>query len=136
MESRDPRQQELSAFLRAAARTTFAWGACDCALLMADWCRAARGVDPAAPLRGRYRTALGAARHVCRHGGFEALGRSLMAESGFAVTVAPEPGDVGLVRHPGVGPAFAIRCALGWALKAPNGVAVDAYPCLVAWRLR
>lgn len=102
---------------------------------MADWCRTVRGVDPAASLRGRYGTARGALRHVRRLGGFEAMGRALMAGCGLATTPAPRPGDVGLVRHPRVGPVFAIRCALGWAVKSPEGVAVDDFPVLVAWRL-
>jgi hypothetical protein len=134
LESRDPgKEQHLSAFLRAGARSTFVWGEIDCSLFMADWCRAMRGVDPAASLRGRYRTALGAMRHVRRLGGFEAMARSLMAGCGFTTTEAPQPGDVGLVTHPVVGPVFAIRCALGWAVKSPEGVAVDEYPVAVAW---
>ena len=60
----------MSAFLRAGAGATFVWGEIDCSLFMADWCRKTRGVDPAASLRGRYRTALGAMRHVRRLGGF------------------------------------------------------------------
>ncbi len=124
---------ELSAFLRAMARASFVWGACDCSLVFADWCRARRGVDPAVTLRGRYATARGAARHVRRLGGFEAMARGLMAGSGFATTESPRPGDVGLVRHPVVGPVFAIRCALGWAVKSPDGVAIDAYPTVLAW---
>ncbi len=42
-----------------------------------------------------------------------------MAESGFATTESPRTGDVGLVAHPRVGPACAIRCPLGWAVKSP-----------------
>ncbi|WP_245450679.1 DUF6950 family protein [Methylobacterium brachiatum] len=114
-------------------RASFVWGVCDCSLAMADWCRAVRGVDPAATLRGRYTTALGAMRHVRRLGGFEVMARSLMAGCGFVTTEAPRIGDVGLVRHPVVGPVFAIRCALGWAVKSPEGVAVGDYPALAAW---
>lgn len=134
MEPRDPRQ-ELSAYLRAMARADFAWGRCDCALTMADWCRRVRGVDPAARLRGRYRSAGGALRTVHRRGGFEAVVRALMADAGFVTTDAPRPGDVGLVDHPAVGPACAIRCALGWAVKSPAGVALGAFPTLAAWRV-
>lgn len=133
MESGDPRGRDLSAFLRAMGRATFAWGSCDCSLVAADWCRVRRGVDPAASLRGRYSTALGAMRHVRRLGGFEAMARGLMANAGFATTSAPGVGDIGLVEHPVVGPVFAIRCALGWAVKSPEGVAVGLYPATVAW---
>lgn len=136
MESRDPGKHEhLNAFLRAGARATFVWGEIDCSLFMADWCRKMRGVDPAASLRGRYRTALGAMRHVRRLGGFEAMARKLMAGCGFVTTDAPRPGDVGLVEHPVVGPVFAIRCTLGWTVKSPEGIAVDDHPAIVAWRV-
>ena len=134
MESRDP-GQELSAFLRAMARADFAWGRCDCAITMADWCRRACGIDPAAPLRGHYRTARGALRTVRRRGGFEAVVRTLMAEAGFAATDAPRPGDVGLIEHPVAGPACAIRCALGWAVKSPAGLALGDFPTRAAWRV-
>lgn len=134
MEPRDPSGQ-LNAYLRAMARADFAWGACDCALTMADWCRRVRGIDPAAPLRGRYSTARGALRTVRRRGGFEAVVRALMADAGFATTDAPRPGDVGLVEHPVAGPACAIRCALGWAVKSHAGVAVGGFPALAAWRV-
>lgn len=134
MESRNRDQHnDLIAFLRAGARATFVWGECDCSLFMADWCRKVRGVDPAASLRGRYSTAAGAMRHVQRLGGFETMARTLMAAHGFVSTDAPRVGDVGLVAHPHVGPVFAIRCALGWAVKSPEGVAVDDYPTLAAW---
>jgi len=133
LESRDPRERDLSAFLRAGAGATFVWGEIDCSLFMADWCRKVRGVDPAASLRGRYRTALGAMRHVRRLGGFEAMARKLMAGCGFATTNAPRPGDVGLVKHPVVGPVFAVRCRIGWAVKSPEGIAVAQFPTVVAW---
>lgn len=123
----------LAGYLRAGARRPFAWGRCDCSLWMADWVRLRRGIDPAAPLRGRYRTARGAARHIRRMGGAEAMARTLAAEAGLAVTAAPAVGDIGLVRHPLAGPCFAIRCALGWALKAPAGIAVADCPVIVAW---
>ncbi len=123
----------MSAFLRAGARATFVWGEIDCSIFAADWCRKMRGVDPAASLRGRYRTAIGAMRHVRRLGGFEAMARSLMAGCGFIATDRPDLGDVGLVKHPVVGPVFAIRCAIGWAVKSPEGVAVGDYPTVVVW---
>lgn len=123
----------LSDYLRAAAGTPFVWGRADCSLFMADWVRACRGIDPAAPLRGRYRTARGAARHVRRHGGMEAMGRALAEAAGLAVTAAPGPGDIGLVRDPLAGPVFAIRSSIGWVMRGPRGLACGAYPVIVAW---
>lgn len=129
----EPRDRDMIAYLREAARRPFAWGRSDCSLFMADWVLRASGVDPAAPLRGRYRTALGAARHVRRRGGMEAMGRALAEAAGLPVTSAPRPGDIGLVRDPLAGPLFAIRTAIGWAAKAPRGIAVGMFPVIVAW---
>jgi len=61
--------------------------------------------------------------------------RALMAESGFATTESPRTGDVGLVAHPRVGPACAIRCPLGWAVKSPAHLALGPWPARVAWRV-
>ncbi|GJE38550.1 DUF6950 family protein [Methylobacterium persicinum] len=125
----------MIAYLRQAAREPFAWGVSDCALFMADWVRVARGVDPAASLRGRYRCHLGAARHIRRRGGMEAMGRDLAAQAGLPETTAPGPGDIGLVRDPLAGPVFAIRTRIGWAAKGPGGLALGAFPVIVAWRI-
>ena len=125
----------MSAYLRRAAREPFAWGQSDCALFIADWVRIARGLDPAAPLRGQYRCHLGAARHIRRYGGIEAMGRALAAQAGLPETAAPRPGDIGLVRDPLAGPLFAIRAASGWAAKSPRGIALAAFPVIVAWRV-
>lgn len=129
----EPRDREMTEFLREAARQPFAWGQADCSLFMADWVRYVRGIDPAAPLRGRYRTAIGAARHIRRLGGIEAMGRALARSAGLAVTEEPKPGDIGLVRDPVAGPLFAIRTRLGWVGKAPAGLALGSFPVIVAW---
>ncbi|WP_342163082.1 DUF6950 family protein [Methylobacterium sp. SD21] len=123
----------MIAFLRQAAREPFVWGVSDCALFMADWVRIARGMDPAASLRGRYRCHLGAARHIRRLGGIEAMGRALAAQAGLAETNDPRAGDIGLVSDPLAGPLFAVRTAIGWAAKGPRGIALGAFPAIVAW---
>ena len=124
---------DLAADLRRAAGEPFAWGSSDCALFMSGWVLARRGVDPAASLRGRYRCHLGAARHIRRLGGMETMGRRLALAAGLPVTMDPRPGDIGLVRDPAAGPLFAIRTALGWAAKGPTGIALGAFPVIVAW---
>lgn len=45
----------------------FRWGRNDCCLFAADWIVLLHGVDPAARLRGRYQSALSAARLVRDH---------------------------------------------------------------------
>ncbi len=51
----------------------------------------------------------------------------------LSITADPQPGDIGLVRDPVAGPLFAIRTALGWAAKGPTGIALGAFPVIVAW---
>ncbi len=122
-------------YLRAAAGQPFVWGALDCSLFMAGWVLARSGVDPAAPLRGRYATERGALRLARRLGGMEAVARQQMAVAGFATTCEPVPGDVGLVVHPLGGPTCAILTDHGWAVKSPTGIAADRFPTIVAWSL-
>lgn len=133
----EPRSSDVSPvlvrYLREAAGRPFAWGSLDCSLFMAGWVLARTGIDPAAPLRGRYATERGALRHVRRLGGFEAMGRLLMAAAGFATTLEPVPGDVGLIEHPRGGPTFAILTDLGWVAKSPGGVAAGRFCVIVAW---
>lgn len=46
--------RELNVFLRARARTPFAWGTHDCCIFPADAIRAFTGVDIAVDFRGKY----------------------------------------------------------------------------------
>lgn len=126
----------LGAFLEEAARKPFAWGRHDCMLLIADWVRLQTERDPAAPWRGRYRTALGAKRIINRAGGELAL-----LESGLDLerTTDPLGGDVGLVRGltpKGEALCGAIRLGSRWAcLWQGRGVLVGPADCLAAWRV-
>lgn len=52
----------LGAHIKAAARRPFSWGEFDCCTFACDGIMAMTGVDPMADLRGRYTTAIGAAR--------------------------------------------------------------------------
>ncbi len=58
--------ERLSGALDERRNRPFAWGRNDCALLACGLVDAATGVDYAAPFRGRYRTATGAARALRR----------------------------------------------------------------------
>lgn len=129
------KRADLARYLRDGASLPFVWGERDCCLWACEWVRARRGVDPSAPLRGRYSTGAGALRHVDRGGGLEALVRRRFAAAGLSETAAPEPGDVGVIEAAatGMGLALAIRTANGWAAKSPAGVTVAAFPCRVAW---
>ncbi len=58
--------ERLHAAVAARRGQPFQWGENDCALFACDLVEAATGVDYAAPFRGRYRTAAGAARALKR----------------------------------------------------------------------
>lgn len=127
-----PQVSGLAAFLRAGGARPFAWGVQDCCLWAADWVLAATGRDPAAGWRGRYLTALGAARLVTRRGGFEAHVAACLADVGLAETSDPGPGDVGIVELTN-GPTFAVRASGCWAAKSECGVVLADAPYLRAW---
>jgi hypothetical protein len=122
----------LSTFLRQGGAHPFVWGELDCCLWPSDWVRLRRGIDPAASLRGRYRTALGARRHIARAGGWEALTRRLAEQAGLSETDTPNAGDIGLVESE-QGPMLAIRTATGWACKGLRSIVVAPFKPIVAW---
>lgn len=54
-------------FVQDRQSLPFVWGGQDCCLFGADWVRELHGIDLAGDLRGKYKTALGAAR-IIGHG--------------------------------------------------------------------
>ena len=61
-------EQRLADYLGAASEMPHEYGQLDCALHGANAALAITGVDHGRPFRGRYRTALGAARMLRRYG--------------------------------------------------------------------
>lgn len=88
----------MDAFLEAATERVLDWGAWDCLLTPSDWVVISGHGDPAAEWRGRYGTALGAARIVSGAGGLEALATASAAHVGLQPTSSPRLGDIGLMR--------------------------------------
>lgn len=85
----------LHALLAQRQAQPFAWGVRDCALFAADAVQAVTGEDPAADLRGTYRTCAQAVRMLRRAGGLRG-----MAERRLGPAVAPQharTGDVVLL---------------------------------------
>ena len=66
MRRREDWPGRLDEVVRGALGRPFAWGQHDCALFACDACHAMTGVDPAAAVRGKYKTAKGAARAIKR----------------------------------------------------------------------
>ena len=63
----------LAAFIEERRDVPFTWGKADCCLFAADWVRLATDLDPAADLRGKYNSALGALRIIEDHDGLATL---------------------------------------------------------------
>jgi hypothetical protein len=128
----------LADFLAESARTPFAYGRRDCGLWMADWVKAVRGVDPAAHLRGRYRTELGCARLLRRRGGLVEVARACFESVGLVATEKPLAGDVGVIRvmtAKGEGMAGAICTGPRWAVLALGGLISAPATHVAAWRV-
>jgi len=126
--------ERLAALFAASAARPFEWGRFDCCLFAADAVQAVTGHDPAADLRGRYRSKLGAARVLGRFGGVAGVAA---ARAGLEVPPAmAQPGDVGLSHHQPGQPALAVWGGSAWhAVGAGAGlVVVPASAVVRAWR--
>lgn len=91
----------LERAMAAAVGTAMVWGRDDCALFHGGVELAARGYDPCAAFRGRYKTQRGA-RRVLGRGGLPAAMRSAARRHGWR-RVAPGKariGDLGLMALP------------------------------------
>lgn len=117
-------EQCLADYLGGMRGAVFSWGQCDCALFAAGAVAAMTGTDPAAGVRGRYKSSRGAARVLHRDGaasladwvgarfqpigtGFARRGDLVMAGGSLgiclgreAVFVGAEDAREGLVRLP------------------------------------
>ena len=77
----------LAQFIEQRRHVPFGWGTNDCCLFGADWVLRATSKDLAADLRGRYGSALGAARILGRCGGV----RSLIKNRGEQIGIQSVP---------------------------------------------
>jgi hypothetical protein len=94
----------LAEFIDDRRDVPFAWGKADCCLFAADWVRLATDLDPAADLRGKYNSGLGARRIIKRSGGLDVMVARALLPLGFrevALSLAGR-GDI-IVRDSGDG---------------------------------
>lgn len=61
-------EQALADYLDGKREAAFAWGVCDCAMFAAGAIKAMTGVDPAADIRGKYKSQAGAGRAIKQRG--------------------------------------------------------------------
>lgn len=129
---------DLHQFLQAGIDLPFAWGESDCALWVCDWIKQRRGVDPVAGLRGRYRTRLGCARLLARHGGLLDGASALFVKAGLHTVNGfdARDGDVGYLDTQN-GTLGILVGHERWACKETTGglLMTAAYPVLRIWRV-
>lgn len=137
------RAERLAAFLDAVALRPLVWGVDDCLTgFLAEWVRLERGVDPAAPWRGRLRGQIGCALAVNRAGGLVPfVERALCAVGVEQVDLAkqaPVLGDIGVVKaltEEGVQNLGAICVGAQWAVRSAGGMFFCPATPLAAWRV-
>lgn len=131
----------LAAWLDQAVDTPWAWGSHDCTIWPANWVRACGSPDPAEAWRGRYRTAIGAARLVNAAGGMAELFTAGAAAARLHRTQRIIAGDVGLIELPArakgpMGVAVGAICIGGgeWAVVRSGGLWLGRARVTAAWR--
>lgn len=119
----------LAAYLRRVLQTPFALGRHDCGTYLADWVLTARGIDPAARVRGSYANEAELAAVMGRRGlpGFVA---GLAKEAGLKRTRKPGPGAIGVVCTDHGAPVCAIFTGRRWVARDHHRI-VAVRPCSV-----
>jgi hypothetical protein len=110
------------------------WGRHDCCLFAADAVQSFTGIDYAADLRGRYKSAGGAAKLIKEYGSMAAMIESLLGPP-CAVAFAGR-GDVVLFDGES-GSTLGICMGQQSYFTAETGLTVrPTLDCIVAWRIR
>lgn len=125
----------LDAFLESSALRPFVDGETDCALTVADWVEAVTGIDPAAHLRGRYKTALGRERLLRKLGGLEAVMADCAARAGLQETGSPGRGDIGLICLASGVEIAGICTGRLWSMASSDGHLAIRGEVMRAWRV-
>lgn len=122
-------------FLPYYRRRPFEWGKCDCCLFVANWVQKMCGFDPAAELRGRYHSKLGATRAL-RRAGFNSI--SDIADAAFGervATLALNRGDIALVIADDAPALGIVWGANVWAMGELGVVPLPLAMAQFGWRL-
>jgi hypothetical protein len=128
---------DLIAFLKESYGLSFCWGERDCGLWVAEWVNRVRGIDPASQFRGHYKTALGCARLIKRHGDLLQLATAAFAAGGLMRIDGPEavPGDIACIDAV-QGQTLGLVVGNRVAMIVDRGlVSSSAYQILRAWKV-
>lgn len=127
--------KHFGSFLPYYRRRPFEWGQCDCCLFVADWVQTMAGFDPAAALRGRYHSRLGAKRAL-RRAGFNSIMAIADAALGERLAVlALARGDIGLLLQDDAPALGIVWGANVWAMAEQGAVPLPLATVAFGWRL-
>lgn len=134
---------QLSDYLDASFRRPWNDETHNCALFIADWVWLRTGRDPAADLRGLFRTEADWRAILEREGGLGAVVARRAEAHGLARTASAAAGDIGLPVVPALDaagrPEPAVTCAIRtgsgkWAMVTARGLVVlRAETTVAAW---
>ncbi|QIG67266.1 hypothetical protein EVB37_030 [Rhizobium phage RHph_TM3_3_3] len=124
----------------------FRWGGVggdDCMTFPASWALRCVGIDPAADLRGTYRTRDEAHAIIASHGGELAFMEAHLVPIGAKRVQQPQTGDIGLIKAmTGETAADQVETQIGairfgplWACIHPAGIRATPAEHIAAWRL-
>lgn len=138
MKKREALESAIRAAVQRWVREEFQWGRADCLLSLADIILAARGYDPAAQFRGRYKTRIGAYRITRDFGGPAGALAAMAYECGWNEIdpARAKLGDLGTFAN---GPASGgvIRDSFLWIGRTETGFAgIPATQVDRAWRVK
>ncbi len=127
-------REVVATFLARLAAEPFAFGRLDCCLALADWWAFARGVDPAAHLRGTYDDEASCEQVLAAGGGLLEVVRGIAAGAGALPTDKPVPGCAAVVAFNGRHWGAIMTPGGRWAIKLGDGLCALRSCCVVqAW---
>lgn len=109
-------EKRLVAVTEAHINTPLVWGKSDCLLTACDAIEAMTGIDPAADIRGKYKSKAGAYRLI-KQRGYDSLGAVLTDRFAEIPVAMAGRGDVGIYQN-----TVGYFCEYGFALKGEDGL--------------
>jgi len=111
-------EQALADYLAGHGGAVFAWGKCDCAMFAAGAVEAMTGINPAADVRGKYKSQAGAGRAI-KQAGFADLGEWVSAKFDEVPPAFAQRGDIVMAE----GSLGICNGALAWFVGEESGEA-------------
>jgi hypothetical protein len=126
---------KLMQFFDRSMRNPHVLGTNDCMLDVADWLDFAGGMDVARDWRGHYASEEELDAILAPMGGFVAAMKTEAARIRLKETIAPRPGDVGIIEAVGKPMGAIMIMSRRWRVRSPRGFATVTATPIVAWGL-